>query len=138
MVSGALPVISISLFDLSVYISLFHMYSLLIQGGEASSGEIVVTAGAVGALLTVILYPITVLLGFVSIIKQKIAIIAGILGIICWVGWLMALNEFGAVQYAGLGVYIGFVGAIILLIAFFIKPKEMVAPPLPPPPPPTY
>lgn len=135
-ISGFLPLVSLSLFDFSFYFSLFHAYTLIIQGGgSSSSGEITITAGAIGILLTLILYPLTVLLGFVSIAKHKLAIVAGILGLLCWIGWLAALNELGIIQYAGLGVYVGFIGAIILLAAFFIKPKEMAAMAPPPPPP---
>lgn len=140
LISGVLPLVSLTLFDFSFYFSLFHAYNLILQGGgSTTSGEIAVTAGAVGILLTVILYPLTVLLGFASIVKQKLAIVAGILGLLCWIGWLAALNELGIIQYAGLGVYVGFIGAIILLITFFLKPKEIAAivPPPPPPPPPS-
>jgi hypothetical protein len=135
LISGFLPLVSLTLFDFSFYFSLIHAYNLIIQGGASSSGEIAVTAGAIGILLTVILYPLTVVLGFAAIAKQKIAIVAGILGLLCWIGWLAALNELGIIQYAGLGVYVGFIGSIILLAAFFIKPKEMAAMAQPPPPP---
>jgi len=137
LISGFLPLISLSLFDFSFYFSLFNVYTLFAQGGSTSSGEITVTAGAIGILLTIILYPLTVLLGFASIAKHKLTIVAGILGLICWIGWLTALNELSIAQYSGIGVYSGFIGAIILLVAFFIKPREiaLITPPPPPPPP---
>jgi hypothetical protein len=119
IIAGALPLISI----LGIYgLSLFDLYGYLL-GGAAGP----VSAGSYGILLTVILYPITIILGFVSIIKHKLAIIAGILGIICWIGAILTVSEAtalagGLVQY-GYGIYVGFVGAVILLVTHFIKPK---------------
>ncbi|MEM3581335.1 MAG: hypothetical protein QXQ64_08790 [Candidatus Bathyarchaeia archaeon] len=94
--------------------SLIDLYSAALGGGAAPAS----------ALLVMILYPITVILGFVSIIKHKLAIIAGILGIICWIGAILFINEIsGGVLGYGYGIYVGFIGAIILLVTYFIKPK---------------
>jgi hypothetical protein len=132
--SGVLPLISLSLFDFSYYFSLFETYGLVLQGGASSSGSFTVTAGSAGILLTIILYPIALILGIVSIFKRKVAIGAGILGLMCWIGWVLALNELQAVSYAGLALYVGFMGAIILLIASALKPTTTMQQPPPPAP----
>lgn len=133
LLSGVLPLVSISLFDFSYYFSLFNAYGLVMQGGSSSSASFTVTAGSVGVILMIILYPVALILGIVSIFKRKIAAVAGILGLICWIGWAMALNELQVMSYAGLALYVGFLGAIILLIASALKPS-MTAPQAPPPP----
>jgi hypothetical protein len=140
LVSGLLPLISLSLFDFSYWLSLLNVYASLGQTVESGAGSVSVSAGSIGILLTIILYPIAVILGFVSVLKRGLALAAGILGIICWSGFLLALNELRFLQYIGLSVYLGFIGAIILIIAFALKPRPMApqapvaaAPPPPPP-----
>jgi hypothetical protein len=135
LLSGVLPLVSVSLFDFSYYFSLFNAYSLVMQGGSSSSASFTVTAGSVGVLLMIILYPVALILCLVSIFKRKVAAVAGILGLICWIGWAMALNELQVMSYAGLALYVGFLGAIILLIASALKPMT-TAPQAPAPPPP--
>ncbi|MEM3565999.1 MAG: hypothetical protein QXK18_03905 [Candidatus Bathyarchaeia archaeon] len=114
LIAGALPLVA--------GVSLFDAYGAVLSG--AGAGGIPISTASVGILLTIILYPITVILGFVSIIKRKLAIIAGILGIICWIGAILFINEIsGGVLGYGYGIYVGFIGAIILLVTYFIKPK---------------
>jgi hypothetical protein len=135
LISGFIPLVSTSLFDFTSYSNIFDVYNTVVQSGSFFSGS---TATAlIGLWLTAILYPLTVLLGLLSIAKRRLVIVAGILGILCWIGLLIALNELQITQYTGLGVYLGFIGAIIILVSYFIKPRAMAppAPPVAPPPP---
>ncbi len=101
-------------------------------------------ASAIGLLLTLILYPVTVILGFVSIAKQRVSLAAGIVGIICWAGAVIMVTGLqslsgiaaGLIQY-GNGIFVGFIGAIILLVTHFLKLTKIVSQPVPPPPPPS-
>jgi hypothetical protein len=69
--------------------------------------------------------------------KRSISLAAGILGIICWIGSIVTLSSLEALQYAGLGIFVGIIGSIILMIAFLLKPRtatlQAAAPPPPPP-----
>jgi hypothetical protein len=99
---------------------------------------------ALGLLLLVILWPLAMGLCVASIFRRKIGLVAGVVGIVCWVGavmYVMGVNPAsGFVQY-GAGIFVGFAGAIILLVAYYVKPKlgtvqtapSQVAPPPPPP-----
>jgi hypothetical protein len=140
LVSVFLPFISVTELGTTATISLLDLYSALTQAGEQSAGNVSVPVGVYGILLTVILYPITVILGFVSVFRRTVALAAGIIGIICWIGAVIALSGLEALQYTGIGIYVGFAGAIILLIAYALKPQATApqAPvaPAPPPPPP--
>jgi hypothetical protein len=128
LVSGFLPMISASEFSFS----LFNLYT----------GSVTIEAGVIGILLTIILYPVAVILGFVSILKRKVAMVAGIVGLICWIGTLTYLAQANAVSHAGVGIYVGIAGAVIITIAYFLKasllPTQTAAldTTLPPPPPP--
>jgi peptidoglycan/LPS O-acetylase OafA/YrhL len=82
------------------------------------------------------LYPIAVILGFVAIAKRKIALAAGALGLLAWIGTLVFLSTLNAIQYTGFGVYVGIVGAIIMAVAYFIKPGPAMQQTIAPPPPP--
>jgi len=98
-------------------------------------------AAAVGLLLLMILWPIALILGILSIFKRKTTLMAGVVGIICWVGAVMYISGLptaGSLQY-GAGMFTGFAGAIIWLVAYYIKPKSVtpqVSPPQVAPPPP--
>lgn len=98
-------------------------------------------ASAVGLLLLAILWPIALVLCIVSIFKHRIALAAGAVGIICWIGaimYIMGGPASGLIQY-GAGIFVGFAGAIVLLVAYYIKPKPVTSQVLPPqvaPPPP--
>lgn len=128
LVSGFLPMISASEFSFS----LFNLYT----------GSVTIDAGVIGILLTIILYPVAVILGFVSILKRKVAMVAGIVGLICWIGTLAYLAQANAVSHAGVGIYVGIAGAVIITIAYFLKaslPPTQTASQdttFPPPPPP--
>jgi hypothetical protein len=133
LLSGVLPLVSLNLFDFSYYFSLFNAYILVIQGGSLSSASFTVTAGSVGVRLMIILYPVALILGIVSIFKRRIAAVAGILGLMCWIGWATSLIEMQEMSYAGLALYVGFLGAVIFLVAYALKPTATA--PLAPPPP---
>ena len=128
LVSGFLPMISASEF----IFSLFNLYT----------GKVTIDAGVIGILLTIILYPVAVILGFVSVLKRKVAMVAGIVGLICWIGTLAYLAQSNAVSLAGVGIYVGIAGAVIMAIAYFLKaslPPTQTASQdttFPPPPPP--
>ena len=128
LVSGFLPMISASEFSFS----LFNLYT----------GSVTIDAGVIGILLTIILYPVAVILGFVSILKRKVSMVAGIVGLICWIGTLAYLAQANAVSHAGVGIYVGIAGAVIITIAYFLKaslPPTQTASQdttFPPPPPP--
>lgn len=141
LISAFLPLITVTVLDQPASISLVDLYSVLAQAGEQSIGDVTVPSGLYGILLTIFLYPVTVIMGFVSIAKRKVALAAGILGIVCWLGSIIALSSLEALQYTGLGVYVGFIGSIIFLVSFALKPAitkpQVPATPVPPPPPPT-
>jgi hypothetical protein len=72
-----------------------------------------------------ILYPIAVIIGFLGFLKRRLALTAGILGIICWIIPLMTIN---GIQVAtqlnvqqGYGIYAGMVGAIIMLVGYVLQ-----------------
>lgn len=105
----------------------------------------------IGWLLAMILYPVTVVLGLASFLRRKLALFAGILGIICGIGEIMMISglqssadvqsllaEFGGAIGYGYGIFVGFAGAIIMLAANYIKGGTVPpTPTAPPPPPPT-
>jgi hypothetical protein len=104
------------------------------SGGFASD-----PVGTLGFLLLVILWPVALVLGIVSILKRKIALVAGIFGIICWASGAMYVIDYQ--MQLGAGVYVGFVAAALLLVAYYLKPKQAAPstspqPFAPPPPPP--
>lgn len=140
MVAGFLPLITVTQDVLgtssSYSATLFDLYRALGQSGESSAGSITLPPTAYAILLTVILYPIAVILGFVAIAKRKIALAAGALGLLAWIGTLVFLSTLNAVQYTGFGVYVGIVGAIIMAVAYFIKPGPAMQQTIAPPPPP--
>jgi len=109
---------------------------------------------AAGLLLLLILWPIALILSIVSVFRRQRALIAGIIGIICWAGAAMYISGLptGGAQY-GAGTFTGFAGAIIMIVAYYIKlpssrpqaaPAQAFPPQAPsqqfshpPPPPPT-
>lgn len=135
LLSGVLPLISDTFFSLfNLYVSIWQL--------QQGPGQVTINVETIGILLTIILYPVAVILGFVSIDKRRIAMVAGILGLTCWFGTLTYLASLGFVSHAGFGVYIGIVGAIFIVIAYFLKPSSAPAHALgtsvtamPPPPP---
>ncbi len=117
LLSGVLPLIS------DTFFSLFNLYASIWQL-QQGPGQVTINVETIGILLTIILYPVAVILGFVSIGKRRMAMVAGILGLTCWFGTLTYLASLGFVSYAGFGVYMGIVGAIFMVIAYFLKPSS--------------
>ena len=150
LVSAFLPLVAAGLFGLSL-VDLYSLIGWAFGQSEVSLGLVDLPAEAtvpmIGILLTLILYPITVILGFVSFLKRKLALVAGILGIICWVGAIIfiasiqsMLGMFAEVLGYGAGIFVGLAGAIILLVASFLKiggtsQQAAIQPPPPPPSP---
>jgi len=118
----------LSLIDLYGYMGLF------LENMGVSSGAAVF---AIGLLITGILHPITMALGFLSVIKLKLTRVAGILGII---SCAMAIMAVSALKYRGLGygvgIWVGLAGAIILIISNYIGKMISAAVSAGPPPPP--
>ena len=136
LLSAFLPMISDSLFSPTYSLSLLNLYTAIGQSGQSSAGSVTVDIATVGILLTMMLYPIAVILGLISIAKRKIAMAAGAVGLTCWIGTFIALGQYNATQYSGIGVYIGITGAIIMAAAYSMKPSSTSPQtPIPPPPP---
>jgi len=143
LVSAFMPLISIQALGMSISITLIDVYTSIGKETDMSTtqGQMPSEAMpiALGFILTLILYPVTVILGFVSLLRRKLVLVAGILGIICWIGAIWAIAElksliaqqpFGQlaaamIQY-GIGIFAGIAGAIIILVAYFLKPKQEV------------
>jgi hypothetical protein len=134
LISAFLPWISLSLFDMTSAFNLINTYTSL--GQSSSTGSVTVSSLDYGILLTIILYPITAVLGFASIMKRSISLAAGILGIICWIGCIVTLASYNYLQFAGLGIFVGIIGSIILIIAYSLKPHAATPQATIPPPPP--
>jgi hypothetical protein len=127
----------------SLGVSLVEFYSLIgwiLGQSEASSGifsgpvnlPAEATLAVIGMFLTLILYPAAVVLGFLSFLKRKLALVAGTLGIICWVGAIIFIagiqsmaGTFAEALGYGAGIFVGIAGAIILLVAYFLKIREI-------------
>lgn len=135
LLSAFLPMISDSLFNPTSSASLLNFYTVIGQSGQTSAGSVTIDIATIGILLTMMLYPITIILGLISIFKRRVAMAAGIVGLICWIGTLIALGQLNFTQYAGMGVYVGITGAIIMAAAYFMKPSS-TAPQVAFPPPP--
>lgn len=140
LVSGFLPLLSASWLVLeeskfAASPSLFDIYSSFGQLGQVGITPIAtaIPSGALVILLTIVLYPIAIVLGFAGILKSKLALVAGILGIICWIGAIMTVSSlqsfvesippiYGSfsVEY-GYGIFVGLIGAIIMLVAYFLE-----------------
>jgi hypothetical protein len=150
-----LPFVSAQFWGTAFSISLFDFYGLV--GGSNSTGllanytpQAIMAPPSFGAalLVTMVLFPIVVVAGFVSVIRPKLTILAGILGVLCWLGSLFAVLQLkslisqqgalgalaaGSIQI-GSGVYMGILGAVILLASYFAAIREARAldPPLDP------
>jgi hypothetical protein len=158
--SAMLPLISIQFIG-TFSVSLLDLYSTIGRGGTTSTPEIPEMPSeltqpferiGIGLLMTVILFPITAIIGFISAAtSRKLALAAGILGIICWLGSIWAISELksllaqqlfgqiaaGMIQF-GTGIFVGILGALIMLASYFIRPsqtKAVTKAPQPPPPP---
>lgn len=138
-VSGIAPMVSDNLFNPTFSLNLFNLYSAVGQGWNIIY-SVTVDSATIGVLLTMVIYPIALVLGLVSIVKRRIAILAGTLGLVCWIGTLAYLAEVDFLSYTGLGAYIGIAGAVIMATAYFIKPfltpPQIASLPATSPPPP--
>jgi hypothetical protein len=138
--AGTLPFVSAQFMGMTFSISLFDFYGLV--GGSNSTGllanytpQAIMAPPSFGAalLVTMVLFPIVVIAGFVSVIRPKVTILAGILGVLCWLGSLFAVLQLkslisqqgtlgalaaGSIQI-GSGVCMGILGAVILLASYF-------------------
>ena len=141
--SGALPLISIHFIGI-FSINLFDLYKWFGYGLPISEFPSEWTQAfssvVAGFLLTAILFPITVIVVFASLrLGPKACLIAGSLGMICWLGSLFAIIQlkllvtqlggpFGGLAasfiYIGYGVYGGILGSVILLISYFVAAHE--------------
>jgi hypothetical protein len=144
LISAFLPMtnVGVNLVDLyRIIVSVMTQGSTSTDVGSLGTLPADIYVAAIGILLTIILWPIALILGFVSIAKRRVALAAGILGVICWIGAIMfvaILQSYYVVQY-GAGIFVGFAGAVILLVAYFLKPTPAPAPQAAyPPPPPQY
>ena len=114
--SGFLPLVS---FGNEYQPSLFGLYAGFGQVGQQ------IAAAVFGFFLTLILYPIAVIIGFLGFLKRRLALTAGILGIICWIIPLMTINGIQAATQLnvqqGYGIYAGMVEAIIMLVGYVLQ-----------------
>jgi hypothetical protein len=131
LVSAFLPLVSVGFLGVSL-VDLYGLVGWVLGQSGVSVGLVDLPVGAavpiVGVLLTLILYPISVVLGFVSFLRRRVAFVAGILGIICWVGAVVfiasvqsMMGMFAEALGYGAGIFVGIGGAIILLVASFLK-----------------
>lgn len=138
--SVALPMISIQ-FIATFSIRLLDVYSWVGRGPslpeDNSQWAQAFSAVGIGLLLVAILYPITVVVGFLSLaISPKGSVVAGVLGIACWLCSVIAtlelksivsqlLGVFGAdLIQIGYGVYVGILGSVVLLVSYFVAARE--------------
>lgn len=142
--SGALPLISLHFIGV-FSLSLFDLYPELGFGLSTSESPSEWTeffsSVEAGLILIAILFPITLVAGFASLrFGPKACLVAGFLGMICWLGSLFAivllklsiaqsggpLGGLGAnfIQI-GYGVYGGILGSAILLISYFVAKREL-------------
>ena len=139
--SGALPFISIhfiGIFSMSLF-DLYRGFGLSIPESLSELTEAFSSVGA-GLLFIAILFPISLIVGFASLrIGPKACLIAGSLGMICWLGSLLAIIQLklsmaqsggplgglvaGLIQ-VGYGIYGGLLGSAILLISYFVAMYE--------------
>jgi len=147
LLSGALPLFSIhfigtfslSLFDL--YTGFGFGFSILEFSSELTGA---LSSVAAGLILIAILFPIAVAVGFASLrIGPRACLVAGSLGMMCWLGSLFALIQLklsmaqsggplgglaASFIQIGYGVYGGILGSVILLISYFVARSEAKKP----------
>ncbi len=147
LLSGALPLVSIQFIG-TFSLSLFDLYTGFGRGLSMleSPSELTETLSSVvaGLILTVILFPIAVAVGFASLkIGPKACLVAGFLGMICWLSSLFALIQLklsiaqsgsplgglaASLIQIGYGVYGGILGSIILLLSYLVARSEAKKP----------
>lgn len=122
--------------------SLFDLYKgfgLSIPESLSELTEAFSTFGA-GLVFIAILFPLSLIVGFASLrIGPKACLIAGSLGMICWLGSLFAIVQLklsiaqsggplgglvAGLIHIGYAVYGGILGSAILLISYFVAAYE--------------
>lgn len=103
---AASPVSSVSLMD--TYIT-------------SAGGTLPFTFEMYSLALAMTLYPISMILCFLTVSHSKITLIASVFGIICWASAILSLAAANNLQNASISIYAGLAGAIILLIAHFYE-----------------
>jgi hypothetical protein len=141
--SGAFPLISIHFIGI-FSISLFDLYKWFGYGLPISEFPSewtpALSSVVAGFLLIAILFPVTVIVGFVSVrLGPKACLIAGSLGMVCWLGSLFAVIQLkllvaqlagplgglaASFIHIGYGVYGGILSSVILLISYFVAVHE--------------
>lgn len=137
LISVFLPVYTF-LGDSTSLVNVYQNAGMIDWGASFSSYPV----ATIGLLLMMILWPIALVLCIVAIFKHRIGIAAGVVGIVCWVGAVMYVGGFSgtlALQY-GAAIYVGFAGAIIMIVARYINlnpaaPQAGMEQAVPPPPP---
>ncbi len=162
LIALVLPWIAVNAFGLSVGASLGEMYGALLEGlGSAqanytpdiSSLSSLVSPTMIGILATLILYPVALIVGIVSVKVKKLTIAAGVLAIITGILWIVGIEglkstlaSLGSVQGidissmigAGYGTYLAIISGVIFFVAFFVRNRaSKTSYTAPPPPPPT-
>jgi MFS family permease len=136
LVSIFLPLISGG----GVSYNLIDIYSVL---ADSFQGISLAPTVPIGYLITAIFAPITLAIGFLSIVRSRLTRLAGILGIVSSAGLIMAVagwRSYLGPSYGpnyGFGIWVGLAGAIILLISSYISKMISAAAPVsagPPPP----
>jgi hypothetical protein len=126
VLSAALPIAA----NVFGSLNLFDIYSFFFEYSRNLSNLLLTPAGF-GLLLSLLFYPIGAILGFIGIVKRRIAWIAGFLALLSQVGTVLMVGTSGEggeifLQVMSMdvsfGVFIGFAGAIIILIAAKINP----------------
>lgn len=142
--SALLPMFSVQ-FIWTFSISLLDIYGWIGRGppvNEATSEWIqAFSSVGLGLLLTAILFPLTIVVALVSLrIGPKLCLIAGFLGISCWLSSVLSVVQlkslmaqsggpFGALAASfiqiGYGVYVGILGSMLLIASYIVGRSEI-------------
>ena len=142
--SAVLPLISVH-FIMDFTTNLVDVYGWIGRGFPAGGEVMSILSNAfssiwIGLIVTVILFPITIIVAFASLkMGAKLCLIAGVLGIICWLGALFSVEQFkvmvaqsggpfGALIASwiqiGYSVYVGILGSVILVASYVVATIE--------------
>ena len=135
-------------------ISLLNLYNVVFNSFFSPSPSITPSSpqsiisesmiGILGILITILVYPISLILGVVSLAKKKVTLFAGVAGIISGVSWIVGVESLktevtqeasqsagglgGLIAQAassmvtvGYGTYIAILGGVVILVAYFVK-----------------
>jgi hypothetical protein len=137
-----LVLIGAVIFLLSGFLPLISAYGASASLMDAyTGGGFNLNTQSIGLLLAMIFFPLAAAFGFIGFWKGKIALAAGVLGLLCWIGAIIFLASVtNGLSVMGAGIFVGFAGAIILIIGGILKPPtQMQGYPQPTyTPPPTY